>query len=123
MRRIRSTGNKSTELALMRLLRKKKIVGWRRHAKVLGIRPDFAFRKSKVAVFVDGCFWHACDLHCKFERLPPYWSKKVLLNWQRDHRQTTQLEHDGWKVVRVWEHDLKKGNENVLLPELAKLGR
>ncbi len=57
MSRIRARGNKKTELALVTLLRTNRITGWRRHQPLLG-RPDFIFRKRRLAVFVDGCFWH-----------------------------------------------------------------
>jgi DNA mismatch endonuclease (patch repair protein) len=59
MSRIRGKGNKQTEQVLRRLMRQAGITGWRRHMPLLG-KPDFAFPKQKVAVFVDGCFWHGC---------------------------------------------------------------
>ena len=59
MSRIRGTGNKDTELALIILFRLHRIKGWRRHQPVFG-KPDFVFPAVKVAVFVDGCFWHCC---------------------------------------------------------------
>src|SRR2546423_13737404 len=84
MSRIRSRGNKETEIALVRLLRQNKITGWRRHFEIRGraalprgpkitaarqhrptfkVRPDFVFVKSRVAILVDGCFWHFCPKH------------------------------------------------------------
>src|SRR6478735_11946739 len=70
------------------------------------IRPDLAFRRSKVAVFVDGCFWHRCPAHC---RMPSsnrdYWVAKIDRNAARDELTTTRLEAVGWTVVRIWEHD------------------
>lgn len=114
MRRIRSRGNASTELAMARLLRRHGVTGWRRHAKVLGIRPDFVFRKTKIAVFVDGCFWHGCHEHVQLEKLSSrYWRDKILSNWYRDKKQNRILSQAGWKVKRIWEHDLRKGRENV----------
>ena len=62
MSAIRSRGNQSTEVRLAQLLRLNRITGWRRNLALPG-RPDFAFRKERVAVFVDGCFWHGCPLH------------------------------------------------------------
>ena len=62
MSRIRSRGNQATELALAKLFRRHKITGWRRNQKVFG-KPDFIFPKHKLAVFVDGCFWHGCPKH------------------------------------------------------------
>lgn len=107
MARIKSRGNASTELAFMALLRRNGVTGWRRHVEVLGIRPDFVFRKTKIAVFVDGCFWHKCADHCGFVRLPPFWQAKVTRNRERDGEQNRKLIAAGWEVVRVWEHDLK----------------
>lgn len=62
MSRIRGKGNKATEVALAKLFRAHGITGWRRHYPITG-KPDFAFPKQKVAVFVDGCFWHGCPRH------------------------------------------------------------
>lgn len=105
---IRSRGNKDTELALVRLLRAGGIIGWRRHATVFG-KPDFIFRAQKLAVFVDGCFWHGCRYHC---RLPAsnesYWHPKILRNQLRDKSVTRELRKRGWRVLRIWEHELRK---------------
>jgi len=119
MSRIRSRGNASTELAMMAVLRRRRVTGWRRHAKMLGIRPDFVFRKTKIAVFVDGCFWHGCVTHCRVDRLKPYWQTKITMNTVRDRTQEILLRHNGWKVVRIWEHDLRKGGPNGLVPVAA----
>jgi DNA mismatch endonuclease (patch repair protein) len=71
MSRIRGRGNKETELALAKLLRKHRITGWRRNQAVFG-KPDFVFRRQRLAVFVDGCFWHGCPIHSN----PARWLKK-----------------------------------------------
>lgn len=115
MSRIRSRGNKSTELALARLLRRGGVTGWRRQRRVGGISVDFAFPKARIAVFVDGCFWHACMAHCRASDLSEYWQFKVLGNRARDIAQNARLGALGWKVVRVWEHDLKGGHDDVVL--------
>jgi DNA mismatch endonuclease, patch repair protein len=107
MARIRSRGNKDTELVLMRLFRRHGISGWRRHQAVFG-RPDFVFRKFKLAVFVDGCFWHGCPRHAtqpKNNRL--FWRKKFLRNKARDQIVNRTLRRKEWRVVRIWEHDLR----------------
>jgi DNA mismatch endonuclease (patch repair protein) len=70
------------------------------------IRPDIVFTRSRVAIFVDGCFWHGCPVHGK----PPksnvgYWDAKIRLNQDRDGRQSEALESDGWVVLRIWEHE------------------
>ncbi len=106
MRLVRGEGNKSTEALLSRLFRKAGVTGWRRHLPMLG-RPDFVFRQERLIVFVDGCFWHGCPRHL---RLPssnrPYWAGKIGRNVQRDARIRRALRRDGWRVARVWEHDL-----------------
>ena len=77
MSRIRGKGNEKTEVRLAKIMRKADIRGWRRHLLVPG-RPDFAFRKQKVSVFVDGCFWHGCP---RCFRLPKqsraFWKAKI----------------------------------------------
>src|SRR5258708_25871761 len=105
---IRSRGNKDTEKVLASLLRRNGIVGWRRHIPVTG-RPDFAFRRERIAVFVDGCFWQACP-RC-FHRPKTnrkFWDKKIANNRERDRKVTRSLKRRGWKVIRIWEHDLRK---------------
>jgi DNA mismatch endonuclease (patch repair protein) len=108
MSSIRSKGNATTEQRLASLLRAERIHGWRRHAALPG-RPDFAFREARLAVFVDGCFWHGCP---RCFRLPQdnrrYWKAKVLSNRRRDRRRNRQLRRKGWRVLRVWEHSLEK---------------
>lgn len=106
MRNVKSDGNKSTEAAFVKLLRRQKITGWRRHYSILG-KPDFVFPKARVAIFIDGCFWHGCPKHC---RLPSsnheYWKRKILNNSIRDKAFTRQLKILDWRVVRIWEHEL-----------------
>ena len=70
MSRIRGRGNKDTELALAKLLRRHRITGWRRNQPVFG-KPDFVFPKLKLAVFVDGCFWHGCPKHASKSNAKP----------------------------------------------------
>lgn len=108
MSRIRSRGNKKTELALIAILKKNHIKGWRRHADLPG-RPDFIFRQQKLAVFVDGCFWHGCPRCYRRPRSnQAFWDAKVSNNRNRDRRVTRQLRHQGWRVIRVWEHSLRQ---------------
>ena len=124
MSRIRSRGNKRTEISFVSLLRREKITGWRRHLTIKlkqtkksasdgtkfksQVRPDFVFQKKKLAVFIDGCFWHGCP---KCYRNPKsrkkFWSAKILRNKDRDSFQTRALRCVGWKVIRIWECALK----------------
>lgn len=69
------------------------------------VRPDIVFTRRKVAVFVDGCFWHACPQHgTQPSRNEWYWTPKLARNVERDKRADTALQGDGWTVVRIWEH-------------------
>jgi DNA mismatch endonuclease (patch repair protein) len=77
-------------------------------------RPDFIFREEKVAVFVDGCFWHACP---RCYRAPSsnkkYWTEKRARNSRRDKIVGKLLRQSGWGVIRIWEHELRN-SERVL---------
>ena len=138
MSRIRSRGNKETEVALARLLRAHGITGWRRHVQIVlkakvavtavskrpppeggtpngtglrsfRVRPDFVFKKARLAVFVDGCFWHGCPRHAtrpKNNRV--FWERKLSGNRQRDRLVNRMLRRAGWRVVRIWECALAK---------------
>jgi DNA mismatch endonuclease (patch repair protein) len=108
MARIRGRGNRETELALRALLRSHRITGWRRHLPILG-RPDFAFLRQRVAVFVDGCFWHQCP-RCSNRPVNnrEFWVKKLEANVARDRLVTRELRRQGWRVVRIWEHSLRR---------------
>ncbi len=132
MARIRAQGNQETEIALMQIFRRHKITGWRRQRllkfkiqkvklKIKGkagranktvlaasIRPDFIFPKQKLVVLVDGCFWHGCPKH---SNLPvtnrAFWRKKLTGNRTRDRLVNRTLRQHGWRVIRIWQHDLK----------------
>jgi DNA mismatch endonuclease, patch repair protein len=69
------------------------------------VRPDIVFTRARVAVFVDGCFWHACPEHGRQPGVNQwYWSPKLAQNVSRDRLNDSALEHNGWRVVRIWEH-------------------
>lgn len=126
MSNIRGRGNKSTELAMAKVLRQAHVTGWRRHIELrpkpadadvgtvrltksqrVKVRPDFVFRKQKTALFVDGCFWHRCPLHStKPDNNADFWAKKLEANVRRDAVHTRALEAAGWRVLRFWEHEL-----------------
>jgi DNA mismatch endonuclease, patch repair protein len=70
--------------------------------------PDFAFRREKMAIFIDGCFWHGCPRCYKApSRNAAFWKKKIVGNRRRDRRVTGELRERGWRVIRLWEHELK----------------
>jgi DNA mismatch endonuclease (patch repair protein) len=120
MARIRSRGNKGTELALAKIFRAQRITGWRRHTAVFG-RPDFIFAKPRVALFVDGCFWHGCPKHAKCPKNNrEFWRRKLAANRARDARVTRTLRRAGWRVVRVWEHELAWKHQARLLNRIRK---
>lgn len=108
MRAVLSQGNRSTEMKMIALFQLHGITGWRRKQELPG-KPDFVFRKERVAVFVDGCFWHSCPLHL---RVPSsnvdYWNRKLERNRVRDRKVNTELRSEGWMVVRIWEHAFAK---------------
>jgi DNA mismatch endonuclease, patch repair protein len=107
MAAVKSNGNKATELKLISIFRANKILGWRRNRKIEG-KPDFVFQKERVALFVDGCFWHGCPIHC---RRPisnrSYWLQKITRNQKRDVAIQKKLREMGWHVLRIWEHELR----------------
>jgi len=108
MSRIRSSGNKETELAMIKLFRRNRIAGWRRNYALFG-KPDFTFPKQKVVVFVDGCFWHDCPKHSNMPRNNrAFWKKKLDSNKARDRRVNRVLRQEGWRVIRIWEHELAR---------------
>jgi len=118
MSKVRSKGNKSTELRVIELFEDNGITGWQRNYKVKG-HPDFVFLKERVAIFVDGCFWHGHEcrnIHPKDNE--EYWNKKRQRNIQHDLEITERFQKRGWTVVRIWECELKKKNEVVALEKL-----
>jgi DNA mismatch endonuclease, patch repair protein len=120
MASIRGRGNKDTELAFIRILRRFHIVGWRREQRLVG-KPDFVFRKARVAVFVDGCFWHGCPKHSRHAaKSGAYWRDKLATNQARDKVATRTLRAQRWRVLRIWEHELAKKNQARLVRRIQK---
>ncbi|MGB3971846.1 MAG: very short patch repair endonuclease [Limnochordia bacterium] len=107
MSRVRSKGNRATEEKLASLFRKNGIKGWRGNYRLFG-NPDFVFPKERIAVFVDGEFWHG---HPTLGQIPEtnreFWIKKIERNKARDTLVNKTLEEKGWTVVRLWQHELK----------------
>jgi DNA mismatch endonuclease (patch repair protein) len=118
MSRIRGAGNKDTELRLITVFCTHGITGWRRGSKLTG-KPDFVFKKSRLAVFVDGCFWHGCPKHgTKPKNNAAFWRKKIGANGARDRLVTRTLRAKGWRVLRIWEHELARKSERRLIIRL-----
>lgn len=115
MARCRSKGNASTEGRMVALLRHSKLTGWRRHLSLPG-KPDFAWPKRKVALFVDGCFWHGhnCGRNLTPNSNVEYWRVKIERTQTRDRRISRELRKCGWTVLRVWECVLRRSPEQVI---------
>lgn len=108
MAQVKSDGNRSTEVRLVDLLREHGFTGWRRRYPLEG-KPDFVFPKARVAVFVDGCFWHGHPTKCRMPKAHrAYWERKIARNMARDRLVTRTLREKGWKVVRIWEDIIQK---------------
>lgn len=107
MAQVRGRGNASTELKVVKLFRERHITGWRRHLPLPG-KPDFSFPKHKLALFIDGCFWHGCPTHLRMPKSnTEYWQLKVERNKARDVKVINELQLKGWRVCRVWECELR----------------
>jgi len=130
MSRIRSHGNKDTEQRLAAVFRAHGITGWRRQIVVSfpaasgrgKVRPDFVFRAEKLAVFVDGCFWHGCPQHFRRPQTrQKFWDAKITRNQARDAAVTKALRRKGWRVLRLWEHELSPKREKRLVARFRRL--
>jgi DNA mismatch endonuclease, patch repair protein len=110
MSRVRSRGNRSTEGRVREELVDQGIKGWVSHPDSVPGRPDFYFEERRLAVFVDGCFWHGCP-NCG--RLPKtrveFWRAKIGGNRRRDRLSNRRLWREGYRVLRIRECDLKRG--------------
>lgn len=121
MGRVKSRGNRATELRLISILRDHKITGWRRRAKVFG-NPDFVFRKAHLAVFVDGCFWHGCPVHGSIPvNNREFWAAKLERNLRRDEIVSKTLSEKGWRILRIWQHELRNSKQVAQQVENALL--
>lgn len=115
MKAVKSKGNKSTEIKLIEIFKLRRITGWRRNYKLFG-HPDFVFPKKRMVLFADGCFWHGHN--CR--NVTPsdnaeYWRDKIKRNKARDKAVTKELTEKGWKVIRIWECEIKKGEVRKLI--------
>jgi DNA mismatch endonuclease (patch repair protein) len=103
--RANKSKNTGPEVMLRRLLRKRGLTGYKTNWEKAPGRPDVAFPSAKVAVFLNGCFWHRCP-YCRLT-LPKknrvFWKKKFSLNKTRDSRKSRELRALGWKPIVVWE--------------------
>ena len=121
MKAVKSKNTKTTELKMIKLFKELKISGWRRTYPLIG-KPDFVFPKKRVAVFVDGCFWHGHDCrNVTPKENSDFWDKKREYNKMHDKEVNSVLTDKGWKVLRVWECELKNKNRDIIIRKLKFL--
>lgn len=105
---------------MIALFRAHGITGWRRGQRLVG-RPDFVFRGARIAVFVDGCFWHGCPTHYRRPKSRrDYWDEKIARNKRRDRDVDRTLRKQGWMVLRFWEHALARKREAQTVVRLRR---
>lgn len=107
MSRIRRRDTKP-ELALRRALRERGMLGYRIDRRTLPGRPDVSFGRAKVAVFVDGAFWHGHPSAFTHGKSGAYWDEKIARNVERDHDADAALKALGWTVLRFWDFQIRK---------------
>jgi len=105
---VRGRNNRSTELCLRLALVRARLRGWKLHAHGLPGNPDFVFLRRRLAVFVDGCFWHGCpDCGHVPKTNTSFWRAKIRRNIQRDRKSNEELRKRNFRVARLWEHELQ----------------
>ena len=107
MKRVKSS-NTSVEIRLRKELWRNGLRGWRISPKGVPGKPDLVFREKKVAIFVDGCFWHGCPMCNRSPKSNTYWDNKISRNMVRDKKYGEFLTSDGWLVIRLWEHEVTR---------------
>jgi DNA mismatch endonuclease (patch repair protein) len=114
MAAIRGRGNRSTERTFAALLRRSHLRGWTLHSRGVVGRPDFYFEERRVAVFVDGCFWHGCPRCFKAPKQnAAFWALKIGKNRERDRSVGRILRRQGIRVMRIWEHDVEARSKRL----------
>ena len=121
MKAVKSRNAKTTELKMLQVFKDLHIIGWRRTYPLVG-KPDFVFPKKRIAVFVDGCFWHGHDCrNVTPKENSDFWEKKRRYNKSHDEEVAKILTTKGWDVIRIWECELKRKNKEILIAKLAEL--
>jgi DNA mismatch endonuclease (patch repair protein) len=125
--RFRNTGQRDTpaEIALRQEIHRRGL-RYRVSLSVSGLRcrPDIVFRRVRLAIFVDGCYWHSCPLHgSQPTRNASFWSSKLAGNRERDRNATRDLEAAGWDVLRFWEHEVLASPVSVADVVFARVQR
>ncbi|MCB9779720.1 MAG: very short patch repair endonuclease [Alphaproteobacteria bacterium] len=125
MAKITGKGNRSTEIPLLEFLRSEGVEGWETHPPDVVGRPDLYFRDLRLAIFVDGCFWHDCPV-CARNRprtRREFWDAKITANRQRDSRVTRTLRRQGISVLRLWEHRIRSGGWEATVKQMLTRAR
>ena len=121
MKAVKSKNTKTTELKLIKIFKELHVTGWRRTYPLKG-KPDFVFPKKRIVVFVDGCFWHGHDCrNVTPKENSDFWDKKRNYNKAHDEEITKLLTEKGWRVVRIWECELKNKNRELLIDKIKEL--
>ena len=90
-------------------------IRYRKNPKKYFGKPDIVIKKKKVVIFLDSCFWHGCRMHCRIPKTnKEYWNSKVERNIRRDKEVTKHYQEAGWRVVRIWEHEIIKNFAKVV---------
>lgn len=109
MRAVKGKGTR-LEKRLFSMLARMRLRGWKKNVESIIGKPDVAFVSQRVAIFIDGCFWHGCP-HCQ-RKLPQtnrqYWERKIERNVVRAKSSNRRLREKGWTVIRIWEHEISK---------------
>lgn len=117
MSKIKSSDT-TVELALRREIWK---CGFRYRVNYGIEKIDIAFPKAKLAVFVDGCFWHSCPVHGHIPKSNlDYWAKKLAKNIERAKNKDLRLREEGWTIIHYWEHDIKKDPQKLAFQTCKK---
>jgi DNA mismatch endonuclease (patch repair protein) len=117
--------NSKVELLVFSFLRRN-MIHFQKHYKGAPGSPDIALPRKKRAVFIDGDFWHGHDYDRRQTQLKPFWKTKIIKNMERDKRVNSELQENGWKIIRIWESDLSRKStreitfEKLLLEKVLK---
>jgi len=123
MRAVKSSGT-SLERKIWAMLAGMGLTGWKKNCPNVPGKPDIVFLNEKVAIFIDGCFWHNCPI-CN-RPLPKnnseYWKEKIKKNQIRDKNINIVLKEQGWLVIRIWEHDINnKKNYHLIRDKITSV--
>ncbi len=89
-------------------------VKYRRNTKSLKGKPDFSLKKYKIVLFIDSCFWHGCEEHCRMPKSNiSFWNAKIKKNKFRDKQVTEYYLKQNWTILRIWEHDILNNEESI----------